>query len=352
MTMYDDSRVVTLLREIDPPAAPVDRLGRVRSRARRGESRRAAALAAAMAVVLAAGLVSAISLGHRDGNEVLSVAGAARATTATGSARVTIEATITSSSLPNVPSGPLMKLTGLIDFRHNAFDVTGTLGGQALGTAGSVEERGIGADRWSKQSNPFGADGKPWVHSVEKPTGVGFAGGAQSADPAKLLDYLESKGTVVSRSTVGDITRTRLRIPADVLGSGTTNGAKVADADVTVDTDGDNLIRSVTSVTDTRGFGTIAMTMRYDDFGVEVDIQPPPADQVQEADAAPTSGSVTGTVHSFPLQPGSPEQKQQACTALRFLENQPMQGTSSDAQKKLQEQMLASLRTACTGAKK
>jgi hypothetical protein len=37
MTVHDDERLVTLLRDIDLPAAPVDRLGDVTRRARAAE---------------------------------------------------------------------------------------------------------------------------------------------------------------------------------------------------------------------------------------------------------------------------------------------------------------------------
>ena len=53
--------------------------------------------------------------------------------------------------------------------------------------------------------------------------------------------------------------------------------------DVSVDTDGEGRIRLLTTEMTLAEVGTLALTLRYDDFGVAVDVQPPPADQVEEA---------------------------------------------------------------------
>jgi hypothetical protein len=318
MTMYDENRVVTLLREIDPPMPPPDRLLQVTRQARRHESRRASALAGVMALVLAAGVVSALRLDTRGGAEVLSVASAARATTAAGSARVSMAVDITKSANPALPAGPLMTMTGLLDFDHNRWAMTGTFGagGSAFGGSRRFEMRAIGSDRWIKYAEPlpFGEAGKPWIHTVEKQQGTAtFAADAQSADPDRLLEVLTSKGTTLSQVQAGDRTRTVLRVPADVLGT-FDPAAQDAYADVTVESDSDGRIRLMTSEVTAKGLGTTRATFRYDDFGVEVDVQPPPGHQVQEA---PTPAS-SGTSQEFSVGTGSsPADRERACEMFK-----------------------------------
>jgi hypothetical protein len=338
MTMYDDNRVVTLLREIDPPLSPPDRLQDVRRRARRGESRRATALAGVMAVVLAAGVIAAVQLPGR-GTEVLSVAGAARATKATGSAVVTFRATVTHSTQAALPDGDLFTLSGPVDFKRARFAFTGSFGGQKL------EMRGIGKDRWNKSDLTTlipGVSHKPWVHSVDTAPVSGL-NGVGNADPGELLDALISKGTVLSSRQLGDGTRTVLRLPADVLGSGFGGTSQPATDEVTVDSDADGRIRLLTSETAAKELGTIRVTMAFDQFGIEVDVQPPPADQVSEA---PPSTGTSGTSEHFTVTTGSsssPEDRKKACDTLKaFLKRQPAPKTDQEkAQRKQFEQAFA-----------
>jgi hypothetical protein len=329
MTMYDDSRVVTLLREIEPPMGPADRLLDVRRRARRSESRRASALAGVMAVVMTAGVVSAISLGGRGNTETLSVAGAANATAAAGSAMFSMEMTVTKSANPSLAVGPLMTLKGPGRFDGSRFSLVGTFMKQPL------ELRGIGKDRWFKTVLPAGfgtSQQKPWTHSVEtgKPSTT-VLGDFNSADPTELLDVLKSKGETVSQVQVGDRTKTVLRLPADEFGG--FGGAPGSQTEVTVLSDADGRIRVMTSVMDAAGLGTTRTTIRYDDFGIEFDVRPPPADQVQEQSDVTSSFSkdFTATIGS------SSASTKQACEQVRsFLKSRPAPTNDQERQQQAQ----------------
>jgi hypothetical protein len=345
MTMYDDSRVVTLLREIDPPLSPPDRLIEVRRRARRGESRRATALACVLALVLAGGVVSVINLGGRGKTETLSVAGAANATTAAGSARVTFRAVVTKASQTAIPVGELMVLSGPVDFAREKFVLKGTFNG-----VGGIEERGIGKDRWTKydMSKSPGAGlaagvlpNAPWTHYRDNTPASDLAGVA-NGDPTTLLTALKSHGQVLSTSAVGDRTRTVLRLPSDAFGMTFGSALSTATVDTTVESDSDGRIRLVTTETTAPGLGTIRVTVAYDDFGVGVDVQPPPADQVQET---PAVGS-TGTTQQFSVgTSSSPADRKKACDMFtRIRQQQPAPQTEQEkAQRRLMDSSIAQI---------
>ncbi|MBK5307747.1 MAG: hypothetical protein JJD92_13760 [Frankiaceae bacterium] len=336
MSMYGDDRVVTLLREMDLPPAPPDRLGQVTRRARRGESRRASALAGVMAVVLFAGVVSAVSLHNRSSSEVLTVAEAVNATQATGSARMTMRVTITNSPQPNVfKGGKVFDVTGLADFVHQRYVLTGTSAGQ------SIETRIIGKDRWTKIPTPVGfgdVGGKPWLHTVEK-SSESAAGVFNDPDPRVLLEALTEQGTVVNTKQVGDRRQTVLRLPGGFFGS-SSSAAGDADSQVTIDIDGAGRIRRMATQMTAAELGTLTMTLRYDDFGIEVDVQPPPADEVQEA---PTSGSSSSS-QGFSLSPSSsPAERAKACERIKAMVQQmPVPNTEQEkAQRAMFDQAVA-----------
>ncbi|MDT7537599.1 MAG: hypothetical protein QOI82_1184 [Actinomycetota bacterium] len=348
MTMYDDSRVVTLLREIDPPLSPPDRLIEVRRRARRGESRRATALASVMALVLAAGVVSVINLGGRGKTETLSVAGAANATTAAGSARVTVRAAVTKATQTAIPVGELMVLSGPVDFTHEKFVLKGTFNG-----VGGIEERGIGKDRWTKYdlSKSPGAglmagllpNRKPWTHYTDN-TAAGDLASIGNSDPTTLLTALKSKGDVLSTSQVGDRTRTVLRLPSEAFGMTFGSAPRSSTVDTTVDSDSDGRIRLVTTETTAEGLGTMRVSVAYDDFGVGVDVQPPPADQVDETPAVSSSGmSQQFSVGTSGSGTSSPADRKKACDMFkRVREQQPAPKTDQEKAQRAQiDQIIA-----------
>ena len=308
MTMYDEDRVVTLLREVDLPQAPADRLGQVTRRARRSESRHATALVAVMAVVLGAGVLSAVSLRDRGNSEVLTVAGAANATSAAGSARMTMEFEFDAKTQQQAgfPTGAY-RVSGPVDFVNKRAALKGTTLGQ------QVEIRIIGKDRWMKVPTPVGSGGiggKPWLHSVESATDRGSAL-SDFPDPTEMLEQLKAEGTVLSTRQIDDGTRTVVRVPVE---NAPASFEGETHADLTVDTDGDGRIRVMKSVTTLQEV-SVTMTLRFDDFGIDVDVQPPPADQVQESASSSSSGSQTfsGGVSSS----ASPEDRQRACETFK-----------------------------------
>lgn len=205
MTMYDEERVVTLLRGIAVPAAPPDRLGQVSRRARAAETRRTSVAAAGTALVLVAGVGGAVSLHARSSDQVLTVADAARTTQDAGSARLTVRVAITGSTRPALAAGDLMTLSGPVDFRHQRYALTGTFGHVPF------EVRSIGRDEWTRAdltgsfaaiAGGAGLSHKPWTHSIRRAS----TSLLDTVDPTALLDALTKRGVTLSRTTAGDRT--------------------------------------------------------------------------------------------------------------------------------------------------
>lgn len=321
MTVYEDERVVTLLREVELPASPPDRVVSVSRRARAAESRRLSLLASAMSIVLVAGIVGAVSLHGRSNEQVLTVASAAKATIDTGSARVTLTIQI---------AGSTFTLHGPVDFAHSSYLLTGSFGGAPM------EMRGIGRDRWTKGGGlAFG--GKPWVHSTESvPTQL-----SSTTQPVVLLQNLMEKGKQLSSHRDGDRTTLVLRVPEGVL-----SGIAVQKdlVDVTVSVDEDDLIRRLSyRVSD--GGSTVRLTLAYDEFGIDVNVSPPPADQVQESGSL--GGGVQTEEHFSTTTGSSPADKKRACDMIRaVLKQQPtptneQQKAAYEQFKKIEQQVCA-----------
>jgi CO/xanthine dehydrogenase Mo-binding subunit len=126
-----------------------------------------------------------------------------------------------------------------------------------------------------------------------------------------------------------------LRLPSDAFGTSFGVQASPSTVDATVDADSDGRIRLVTSESTAEGLGTVQVTVAYDDFGIAVDVRPPPADQVQER-SAPTgsSGSFSTTVTGS----SSPADRQRACDQIKlFLKSRP--APQSQQEKKADEQL-------------
>jgi hypothetical protein len=334
MTMYDEDRLVTLLRDVDLPQAPPGRLMEVTRRARRNDSRRASVLATVMAVVMLAGVVSALSLQDRSDVQELTVADAARATQDMGSARVTVRVVLTRSASAFLPVGELIAMTGPVDFRHQKLALKGTF------SRAPIEMRALGQDRWIKSpESTLGSTGsKPWVHSVESASKG--ASDFANMDPSRLLEVLTAEGSVVSRTRDGDRTTTVLRLPPAAFRTAF-GSAAASGSDVSVVTDGEGRIRETTAETTMRELGTQRMTVSYDDFGIDVDVQPPPADQVREGTDTGSTGSsqqLSGTVSS-----SSPEDLKRICEQIRAKAQQmpPARTDAERAQRKQVDQMLA-----------
>ena len=269
MTMYDDSRVVTLLREIEPPLAPPNRLGEVRRRARRAESRRASVLAGVMAVVLASGVVSALSLRDAGTTETLTVAGAAKATAQARTARMTMEIRFSGQAASSGLAGTY-KISGLIDFEKRRYALKGSYLSQAY------ETRGIGKDVWVKQPT---LPGKSWLHMTDTSSSTGSSSSFTSFDPAEMLDALTKQAVTQSSHREGDRTIINLRVRGGVLDS---SEDRTSLHDVTVTVDDQDRVRRLETSEDMGELGRARFTLTFDDFGTAVDVRPPPADQVGE----------------------------------------------------------------------
>jgi hypothetical protein len=84
--------------------------------------------------------------------------------------------------------------------------------------------------------------------------------------------------------------------------------------------------------------------MSYDDFGIKVDVQPPPADQVRDDSDTGSSGSV---VQSTPLQGSStPEQQKQVCDQMKAARAQ-MPAPTNDRERQQQARFDQALAATC-----
>jgi hypothetical protein len=224
----------------------------------RRERSRIALLSVAAVVVLGAGGLGVALLRSQDQPEALSVAQAASATTATGSARMTVRTQATPKAE--------MVMAGVVDFARERYVLRGSFAGQ------ETEVRGIGADQWSRTQNLGGLRGKPWTHitRVDEP-----GQGISAAEPVRLLDELTAVGNELSRSRDGDRTVIVVRAPRSVLGSPDDDAL----ADIRVEVDRDGRIRRLDMPADEK---REAVSVTYDDFGVAVDVSPPPPTEVAE----------------------------------------------------------------------
>jgi hypothetical protein len=277
--------------------------------------------------------VSALHLGDRSDVQELTVADAANATTAARTARVTMELSFTGSEAA-APGGDSATLSGPVDFERQRFALKGKLSGQ------SFELRGIGKNRWTTQ---LGIPGKKWTHSTDQTKSGGF----EQVDPARLLDLLTSKGEQVSRTVVGDRTVFVLRVPADVLepGAPTENGPD----EVTVSVDAAGLVRTLETTVEPGSTVAAKIRMSYDDFGIAVDVQPPPAAEVQEVSELRT-GSSTEQFSVGTGSSASPEDRKRACDQIKaFKAQQPAPKT--DAERAQRAQFDQAIERACAVTK-
>ena len=345
MTRYDDDRVITLLREVEAPPAPADRLQQVTRRARAAESRRMTALACVLGLVMAGGVAGAVSLAGEGSQQVLTVADSARATQSEGSARITMRTELKDSKVTQLADGMLMTLSGPIDFERDRFVLRGDFNGLQL------EVRGIGRDRWTRVTGSFQNSGFPagaglpgssrWQHHRED--GASAAGEFDALDPSALLRKLAASGTTLSSRTVGDRTVSVIRIDRQVLGFGAVEPGLV---EVAVQADEEGRIRSLTSEDTSTGMGTVATTFTFDDFGVEVDVTAPPADQVDERGASTGSGSSSFS-DSVTISPSPPsaQEREAMCRMLEQFGKKASQGSARE--KEAYEQLAESIGSQC-----
>jgi hypothetical protein len=204
-----------------------------------------------------------------------SVDKAAERQSARMSGRVTIEAAGETRTLP---------LNGALDFRSGAFEFAFDL--SRLGVPGSdrkVQARMIDRVMYVTFGDLEGAaggalssllDGKAWVKLDLESLGQGAdnatGGGLAQADPGGVLELLRDIGEV---ETIG---------PETLRGVPTTHYRGTIDtADMPVDVwvDGDGQTRKVAATLDQAGI-KVDTEVEYYDFGVELDLSAPPADEV------------------------------------------------------------------------
>jgi len=242
-----------------------------------------------VAVAVAAGAV-AVTRVRRQGSSTRVPAAAGLATRASGSFRVTMKITFSATGQASgLEDGA--DATGLVDMTHDASDITsGPIATSGTATTPQSERQiSIGADTWmsrSPASPPIGPQ-PSWVHVLRHgatPPRPGFAG----LDPIALLDQLKRTsmlhlvGHEVVRDTATD--HYEVRVPASSSSpplSGTGEEVWVSD---------DHLVRRLKSTVHVEQPGGAAApagqlqesVTEFYDFGVGVDIRPPPADQTLE----------------------------------------------------------------------
>jgi hypothetical protein len=285
----------------------------------RPERSRVALVSVACLVVLVVGAFGVAHLRSQDRPEVLSVAQAASTTTATGSARLTFRA-------PTAPKVEMV-LAGVVDFAHERFALRGTWAGM------ETELRGIGADQWSR-TDQTDRIGRPWVHMtrVDAPgEGIG------ATEPGRLLHELRTAGTELSRRTRGERTVVVVRAPRSVLG-GRETGA-VTNIDVEIDREG-----RIRRVEMDGGESSSPVLVTYDDFGVDVEVEPPPASDVSEF-ADLLGGSLGATDPELRKQ--FPDLDDTLGCGLFDEQRKKLAETTSEANRATLDKLLADAKKAC-----
>ena len=186
------------------------------------------------------------------------------------------------------------------------------------GIAGPPEQNEqitIGADIWV--NNGTRPASMRWLHLRRA---EGSAGLPDDANPAAMLERLLEKGAELrstGQDTVRDVPTDRYAVtmPRTVT---TTHGSEFVENGFDVWVDADNLVRRVVVVTKAPALPeatpplparAIDTTMEFFDFGVQEEIEPPPADQVLElpsANCASPTTPASGVVPACPTDPGAP----------------------------------------------
>ncbi len=251
---------------------------------------------AAMAALLAVGLLAGCGGGGEDAAAV--VREAPDKTVGAGSARVALRVTVPSGEVATTVSGE-----GVVDLEAGRGALKLDLGavGQAFGTGtiDSILDRSGIYIRLPVAA----ATGRPWVKldfaalAGQAGVNVGSVGQLQSADPTQALKFLEGassdmeevgeekirgedtthyRGTVDLKKAAGEISP-EARVAIESLGSG------VVPVDVWLDDEG--RVRKMSFQVDPDGTGPATATraeFEMYDFGVDADVQVPPADQVTD----------------------------------------------------------------------
>ena len=220
---------------------------------------------------------------------------AAAAKTARMSGEITIEVKGEKKTLP---------LDGALDFETGAFqfsyDMSG-LGVPGMGNA-KIDARMVDGVMYMNLGALGGTSmthGKSWVKIDLASLGLGkgsSGGGLGDANPGGSLDALRGAGDVqtVGTETVRGVETTHYRATIDPqkaidqaperLRAQVRKGLEGNGASIPVDVwiDGDGQDRKISMEMTSTKAGTVAMTMEYYDFGVAVNVNAPPADDVYD----------------------------------------------------------------------
>lgn len=256
--------------------------------------RRLAAATTALFVASVAGLLTV-----DDGGSTSVVTTAVAATKATGTASFSLEQRITFIETPNV-----VAVTGKVDFARGRASATLT----PPPPQPSIEVVIDGTTTYVRATGPYqaAAQGKAWV------VVPAFSGGGAltasftgAGDPLLSLEALRKKGALRSVAEEGvdevrgvRVTRYRAELdPAAAIGA--MRGLQVVQARATVWVSDDGLVRRqrMTTTIGVPGAAvtgtnrptqwTAEMTLELFDFGTPVQIEVPPADQVQRLAGLP-----------------------------------------------------------------
>jgi hypothetical protein len=212
-----------------------------------------------------------------------------------------------------------MVMSGVVDFAHERYELRGSFGGI------ETETRAIGADQWSRTQQTRDT-AKPWIHltRVDEPgQGIG------ATEPGRVLQELTAAGTELSRRRKGDRTILVVRAPRSILSARDDRAV----ADIRVEVDRDGRIRRLDMDWDEDG-GSVSVS--YDDFGVAVDVAPPPAAEVTES--ADMFADVLGTTDS--------EDGRVGCE-LFDEQRKKLVETTSEANRATFDKLLADAKKAC-----
>jgi hypothetical protein len=221
---------------------------------------------------------------------------AAAAKTARMSGEVTVDVAGKSTTLP---------LDGVLDFESGAFDFKYDFSQMGIPGAGDakIEARVVDGIMYMNLGALGGKDGlssmtggKTWMKLdlTAFGAGAGSAGGLGDANPGGALDSLRGAGAVekVGTDTLRGVETTHYRATVDpkkALAEAPAELQEKAKAGldklkgpfpVDVWIDGDGQTRKISMDIDTGTGGKVATTLEYYDFGVDVDVSAPPADEV------------------------------------------------------------------------
>jgi len=230
----------------------------------------------------------------------LTASGIARTTTAAGTARLELREPLAANPTAGTPAR-VDVATGEIDLAHARGAVQGDTPG-----VGAYEIRWIGRHTYVHSpmlSTPHGAQSsRSWIESgpgtddavsVDPLTGFLF-----TADPLAVFRSSAARVVTIGHETVRGVATTHVRMTLDLAAltarlrsQGYTvddPGRATEPADLWVDAQG--RLRRMTSLGRSGG-ATGTITLELFDYGVRVDVQPPPADQIVHGQSSSSSGS-------------------------------------------------------------